>query len=344
MVRALALATLALSACAMPEDQFLLEGTVIDDLSSPAAGVEVRLLREQSRDGLRCVPMLDVLQTTTDQNGQYRFELIRQQLTMGEPRNRAFRVEVGERGVLTSSFTFRFPSVDLRLPVLPLPVEGMNGPLGRDTAEEVETFVDGYVAWRGSAAAGGDREAMARRVSRQASILTLTRDAVGGTEDLPVEWRLEHPLEPRPASGATPVSRGVACDVGPDGGPCPLTDGRYLPFVFPPGTKGATVALAENLSIGAVAVHGLLLGGEAVTARLDVSFDDVTPPAPYLRFGLSIDAQRFAAASCEEPGEFLALPVDLSFPRPKRLRLRFLDATDTSVELRSLSEVSVFSP
>jgi len=342
-MRALALAAVVLSACAMPEDQFVLEGTVTDDLRAPVAGEEVRLLREQSRDGLRCVPMVLVSSAVTGAQGRYRFELIRQQLTMGAPQNRFFRVEVGEPGVHTSAFVFRFPSVDLSLPPLPLPTGAVDGLPGAGKLSEVETFVDGFMAWRGGGAAGGDRESMSRAVDRQADVLTVTRDSLGGTEEVPLEWRLEGPLVPQPALGETPASRGGACDVGPAGGACPLTDGRYLPFVFAPGTKTATLTLPEAVSLGAVALHGLVLGGEAVSARVEVSFDDVTPVTPFMRFGLSPGDQRLAATSCEEPGQFLALPVDVPLLRPKRVRLRFVGADDLDVELRSLSEVSVYT-
>jgi hypothetical protein len=106
--------------CGLPEDLFVLEGSVVDKGWSPLADTEVRLLRDASIDGVRCVPMTLVASQRTDAEGRYRFDLVRQQLTLGAQQRRVFRVEVAQEPEPTvSSFTFRFPSADLKLPALP---------------------------------------------------------------------------------------------------------------------------------------------------------------------------------------------------------------------------------
>ncbi|MHB8873190.1 MAG: hypothetical protein ACYC8T_05835 [Myxococcaceae bacterium] len=344
----LALALLLAPGCGLPEDLFVLQGSLVDWTGRPLGDTEVRLQRDASLDGIHCAPMVELARTRTDAEGRYRFELIRQQLSLGSPRRRSFRVEATDPSTQVSSFTFVFPSVDLTLPPLPvssapLPAEGW-----ADVLEETDVTVDGVLAWRGAAiasVAAEGREARLLDVTRQLGTLQLVRDSFGGTEDLALQLRFERSRTSWANPGIAPDSRGVACSVGPESDPCPLTDGRFLPFRLPPDTRAIVLTFPNDRPVGALWFHGLSVEGDFSRVELEWSPTLTDAFKPYLSVAVDTRAVANSRLSCDEPGASLG-PLAMSLgavPRPQRLRMKFLDPSKKALPVQWLAEVSVSS-
>ena len=75
-----------LAGCPLPEDEFVLSGTV----PSFGAGKEVRLLRNETASESRCEAFTPLATALTDDTGRYQFNLIRQQVTRGVAGRRFF--------------------------------------------------------------------------------------------------------------------------------------------------------------------------------------------------------------------------------------------------------------
>lgn len=336
----LALVFSVCAACELPEDQYVLSGRVVQD-GGVAAGVEVRLFRDETASAVRCTTLRPLATATTDEQGRYRFELIRQQVTLGVPERRFFRVEAsaGARAP-TSSFTFWFPIADAPMPELPL-VREDDVTFARDRGFTVfnELIADGHVALRSNTQPSLDGVAQARTVARQFATRSFEIDSLGRADEVPFELRLELPAKALPA-GRVPASRGAPCpDLGDE---CLLTDGRYLPLQLPPGTRTLAIDLGVERVVGIVRFHGLEVDGAPVKVRAEYSFFATPEWSPFNSARIDPALFQEARTHCQEPGA--SFEVDLSigrFPRPRWLRLSLPDADGDLVTIRSVQEVIV---
>ena len=340
-------ATLSLG-CGQPEDVFVLEGTVVSPGNTPLADLEVRLLRDESIDGVRCVPMTLVASARSDGQGRYRFELIRQQIYLGAATRRMFRVEARqETETLLSSLTFQFPSADLMLPPMFVGSRWQGQPGWPELRHEEEAFVDGSLAWRGATtgAASEMRPYQARSVWRQFGSLHVDTDSYGGVEDVAVQARFEAPKLDAAPRGTVPESRGASCNVGPVDGPCPLTDGRFLPVRLPPDTRALVITFPEETLVDYVWLRGLVVEGDYTQMKLEWSQTTFEAWNPFNTVLVDQSLVSLGRQSCDEPGAFLG-PMSVSvgvFPRPRQVRIRFIDDAKDTKPIEWLSEVSVSS-
>ena len=325
-----------LCGCPLPEDQFVLSGRVTDAAGSPRADVEVRLLRNQLASETRCDALEPLDTTRTDESGHYSFTLIRQQVTRGVNARRFFRVET-ELGLGSLSQTFWFPDADLAL--------GDLSPLEPGGAWRItETRLDDRIAWRAEqtgAAFQPDRAFEWRVATTLRDWRTVPVDSLGRYDIVPVEWRQEGAWETQ-VPGGTPVppaSRGAECpDI--DVTPCPLTDGRYLPFEFPPNTRTLVFNFKHEVNVSALQLHGLALARTAVAARLEFNFAEDFDNWNSLSTGqLDTRLQELALERCNEPGVFIRLGAP-GFIKPVLLRIAFLDGAGDLVPILSLAEVA----
>ena len=337
MRRALILcgALLSLAGCPLPEDQFVLSGQVVDAQRAPRAGLEVRLLRSQVASETRC-DALEPLQTTvTDAEGRYAFTLIRQEITRGISARRFFRVEADTLGRVVSQ-SFWFPDADLDLGVL-----SMVPPQAAWVT--TESRIDDHLAWRSEATGFGfssDRPFSARSASSAREWRSVPIDSLGRYDIVPVEWRLENPWAPQSATTInSPPSRGGECPEI-DVTPCPLTDGRYLPFEFPPNTRTIVFNFKHELQVGPLLLHGLMLERRAVKARLEFNFlEDFSNWNMLGTKTLDPRLQELSADSCNDPGTFVSVGQS-TFIKPVLLRLAFQDEAGDLVPIISLAEIS----
>ena len=328
-------ALLSLSGCPLPEDQFVLSGQVVDAQRGPRAGLEVRLLRNQVASETRC-DALEPLQTTlTDAEGRYAFTLIRQEITRGISARRFFRVEADTLGGVVSQ-SFWFPDADLDLGVL-----SIAPPSGAWVT--TESRIDGHLAWRSEATGFGfssDQPFSARVASSSREWRSVPIDSLGRYDIVPVEWRLESTWGPHLATTSNPPpSRGAECPEI-DVRPCPLTDGRYVPYEFPPNTRTIVFNFREELQVGPLWIHGLTLERSAVKARLEFNF--VEDFSNWNMLGtkmLSPRLQELSADRCNDPGTFVSVGQS-SFIKPVVLRLAFVDEAGDLVPIISLAEIS----
>ncbi len=326
---------LLLCGCPLPEDQFVLSGQAVDQQGRPLVDVEVRLLRNQAPSELRC-DALELLETTrTDDEGHYRFTLIRQQITRGVNARRFFRVETDFSGA-TVSQSFWFPDADFEL--------GLLSAAGQAGAWHVsEARVDDRLAWRSEFNDPGyqpDRPFDERSASSAREWRTVPIDSLGRVDVVPVEWRFEGPWFPQLSGPVSPpASRGAECPFI-DVTPCPLTDGRYVPFEFAEDTRTIVLNFKREVSVSPLSFHGLVLARAASRVRLEFNF--VLDFDNWNRFGSSpIDSrlQELSAERCNEPGAFLRIGA-MSFIKPVLLRIAFEDAEGDLVPIVSLAEIS----
>ncbi|MBL8921873.1 MAG: hypothetical protein JNJ54_23680 [Myxococcaceae bacterium] len=327
-------------ACPSPENVYRLEGEVVDQNGRAVRGREVRLLRDASDDGARCLPMEPFAVTTTGPNGRFAFDVYRYQQTLGRVTPRFFRVEASNdplTNVLTS-WTFRFPAVDVTLPPLPITTSTIP-PLPSSFETFSEASLDGVVAWRTGGGIGGDEERpmKALQVTRGLASDVLAGTPFGSWEQVGLELRLEQPIAEVPPG---PVSRlrGLDCEqLRP--APCPLTDGRMLPVALPPGTKTLTITGRELVVFRTVVLRGLRIDGEAAQVTVETT-DSLELPDWQLSGRLLRGKELVAAARghCREPGVFGSIEVGVRAARGVRIRAD--DEDGNSLDLTSVQEVS----
>lgn len=324
-----------LSGCPMPEELYVLSGQVLDSEGVPAAEVEVRLLRNQVASDTRC-DSLEALDTTrTDSTGHYRFSLLRQQVNRGVPGQRFFRAEVDGAGHVFSQ-SFWFPNADLDLGVLQKEL------VPSDAYEMLETRIDGRLAWRdflkGRPEGRFDLPHDTRRVDALREWRSVPIDSLGRFEVIPVEWRREAPWTR--GDSDVPRVRDIACpDI--DVSPCPLTDGRYIPYVLAPNTRAIVLHLTKERHLRSVDFSGVVL--ERAAARLLIEFNDQPTTGDWNAFEsvlLSSATQKISPDSCNEPGAFMTVLASRSLT-PAMVRLVFIDERGESVPILSLSEVAL---
>lgn len=324
---------LLLAGCPLPEDSFVLSGQVTGFDGQGRPGVAVRLLRNQLASETRCDALEPLDTTRADDTGHYAFTLIRQQVTRGVDARRFFRVEAdGAQGQVSQ--TFWFPDADLAL-----------GPLSEDppggASRVTESLVDGHLAWRsdvGGAAFPFDRPSQWRTALTARDWRTVPIDSLGRYDVVPVEWRTEGPWESRNPVSNPPASRGAECPFI-DVTPCPLTDGRFVPYTFPPNTRTLVFNFKHETNVSPLSFHGLVLARPATRVRLEFNF--VEDFDNWNKLGSSpIDQlQELSAERCNEPGLFISLGGS-GFIKPVLLRIAFEDEAGDLVPLLSLSEVS----
>jgi hypothetical protein len=310
--------------CPLPEDRFVVSG------SAPPS-TEVRLLRNRFGSKTRCAQLEPLSVTRTDAQGRFSFEVLRQQITGGEAERRFFSVEFGE-GVARSR-RFWFPDADLELGDWVEPPD--------DGLREFE--LDGAVAWRTGAPSAFpgfalDRDGRQRTFSHAFEWKEVPIDSLGRVDYVPVESRTERPWEPFQALARAPISRGADCPFI-DVKPCPLTDGRFLPFTLPPDSRTLVFNFGRDYAIRNVAFHGLLLARPAVKVKYDFNFvldyEQWNPTGAVKLDPVFIDR---ASEHCSDPGLFVTTtPFAL---RALILRVSFEDEAGALVPVVSLAELS----
>jgi hypothetical protein len=328
---------LVLAGCPLPEDQFVLSGTVLDEGARPRPDVEVRLLRNQFPSEKRCDALVPLETTRTDAQGRYTFSLVRQQITGGVNARRFFRVESETELLRVAHQTFWFPDADLELGELRAQV------FDDQDWRATEARADDHVAWR-SELAGlpfvPDRPFQRRIAWGRREWRTVPIDSLGRYDIVPVDWGLETPWTEEAGSGfgASP-SRGAEC---PDleVTPCPLTDGRFLSYEFPENTRTIVLNFKRETSVSPILFHGLLLAGRAAFVRFEFNF--VLDFENWNTLGTAkFDArlQDRAQERCGEPGAF-ALFNPPNLIKPLLLRVAFLDEAGDLIPIISLAEIS----
>ncbi len=283
---------LVLPACFNPDDILPVHGSVVSPDS--VEGQAVRLLRDpMALEAASCEGAKPFKQTTTDETGNFSFDVFRAQATkLSGDGTFCFRVETSfpSGGSAFSDILALFgeeklpPFPDWR--AQPRRVDGALhfeplAPLAEpETAFEGDQLVhrsewlteDGGLAW-----AADDRVLGFDEVSGG---VTPTRQAMGlddyALEDfsgvVTMNARLTRPGEERGAFGTTPqtievrsgeklaltgtrrpISRGLSCPAV--GTPCPLTDGDLTPVDA--GSQFFTLSLASPSSVSAVVVRGV---------------------------------------------------------------------------------------
>lgn len=321
-----------LSACPLPEDQFVLSGQVVDTLGQPRPGVEVRLSRNRYPSEKRCDALDPLTSTQADDQGRYSFELVRQQITGGVSARRFFRVETDFESRVVSQ-TFWFPDADLEL--------GALSNVSPDQAWPVtEYLLDGHVAGRGEGASFGERDLLLRSALTAREWRTVPVDSLGRYDVVPVEWeRQAGPVQVESQVVAIPGSRGGECPFI-ETTPCPLTDGRYVPYVLPENTRTLVLNFKRDVNLNPLTFHGLLLERTAARVRLDFNF--VLDFDNWNRLGTAkFDArlQERSAERCVEPGSFVSFNL-ATVIKPVLLRVAFEDEAGELVPIVALSEIN----
>lgn len=244
-----------LAACPLPEDQFVLSGQLVDALGRPRPGVEVQLSRNRVASERRCDALDRLTSTQTDDQGRYQFSLVRQQITGGVNARRFFRVEadIGSNKVRQ---TFWFPDADLELGTL-------SSVVPQDAWRVTEYLLDGHVASRAESVSSTqwERDSERHTVFSRREWRTVPIDSLGRYDIVPVDWELEASAERQSSSDVTiPAGRGGECPFI-DATPCPLTDGRFVPFEFPENTRTIVLNFKREVSISPLTFHEILLEG-----------------------------------------------------------------------------------
>lgn len=330
--RASLLVVFVLAGCPLPEDSFVLSGRFVPE-GAPVAGAEVRLLRNRFASETRCDALEPLDVTRTDAEGKFTFSLVRQQITAGEEARRFFSVSASG-GEWDFEERFWFPEGDLDLGDV-----GALADAAQDSFEELR--LDGHVAWRTPVSGAGfspDRPVETRGVLAGRSWRQVPIDSLGRYDVVPVEERRQRAWQLRSQVAPPPPGRGAECPFI-DVKPCPLTDGRFLPYTFPPDTPALIFNFGRETSVRDLVFHGLVLARPAVKARFDFNFFvDYTQWNPML--GARLNEGDFAGASCDEPGAFLSLGAG-GFAKPVIFRVTFEDAAGLTVPIVSLQELTV---
>ena len=325
----LALLGLLFCACPQPEDAFVISGQIVDLEGVPRAEVPVKLGRARFSSESRCEFFDALKETVTDQEGRFAFQLLRQEAVAGVNARRFFSVEAPGAIEGTVTKRFWFPNADLEL-----------GPVGARVSGDAiyETKVDGHVAWKGGRLFL-DRAAELRDVRARRDWISVPIDSLGRIDVIPVETRVESAWiaqEREEGFGSTVI--GAECPEL-DVLPCPLTDGRFLPYPFPEGFRSLLFVFDKETDIRGLRFHGLQLARPATRARFDFSFFRDAELSPLITRNLVPSFFERAQESCDEPGAFLELGGG-GLIQPLVLRVRFEDAAGEIIPIVSLQEVS----
>lgn len=313
------------SGCALPEDTYFVSGE-----TTPST--EVRLLRNRFGSRTRCdaLELIDI--TTTGADGRFSFPVVRQQITGGESERRFFSVEFGDVDTEERAWRFQFPDADLQL-----------GRWNEPNVAPVREFeLDGFIAWRG----GGlpintfDRDVRSRSVRHAFEFREVPIDSLGRVDYVPLETRVASAWAVNETSMREPPrARGVECPFI-DVKPCPLTDGRFLPFTMPPDSRTLVFNFRRELAVRGILFHGLVLERPAVRVRYDFNFlVDFEQWNPWL--SSMLDPGEFSRESefCNAPGASLA--ANANNVKPVIFRVRFEDAEQNLIPIVSLQEVTI---
>ncbi len=328
---------LGCAGCPLPEDGFVLSGRATLFDGTPLADVEVQLARNRVASETRCDQLEPLAVTRTGPDGRYSFSLIRQQVTAGVEGRRFFSVSRFD-GVRRFTQRFWFPDADLEL--------GDLGVQPVDAWSFNETRLDGHLAWRsedGFFVFGGnqpDRPFEGRAVSARREWRTVPIDSLGRYDLVPVETRAEEPwVHIGAKASALPPGRGAECPFI-DVTPCPLTDGRFLPYFFPPETRTLVFNFHQETSVKNLGFHGLVLERPAAKARFDFNFFvDYGQWNPMISAKLDGQLQALSSDQCDEPGVFLDT-VAGGFAQPVIFRVSFEDEAGALVPIVSLQEMT----
>jgi len=345
-MRALPLAALLLLAgCQMPEDPLPVSGRVVSN-GRPRAGVKVRLLRNLTA-GDACDQLKVIATTDTAADGTFRFDLIRQQATLGVAAGRWLRVEALVPGSAShASYTFQLGPGPLVLPDLPVgdtfdPRTAKPSPRAFD-----EVLIDGHVAWRtpaGGYAPAFDRPTRRRQVVVQELLVTVDDNALGTTSTVPVTLRVVSPAVDREAATSTaPPTRAMPCP-GVDITPCPMTDGRFLPVELPGNVRTLVVDLGEQRKVSELVLYGLRVPfGQPDRLRVEWSLT-TTPSWDPFNTVLLGQPPALDSSNCEEPGAFIHANVEVpGFWKPRMIRLSLPGEGDVLAPWSGLQEVVVW--
>ena len=241
-----------------------------------------------------------------------------------------------DTGLAVTSQSFWFPDADFDLGELTFVA-----PPAASLLTEVE--IDGRIAWRSELTAPlrtSDRPFRWRTATSLRDWRTVPIDSVGRYDIVPVELRVEGPWTAATASATpTPQSRGAECPTV-DVTPCPLTDGRFVPYVFPENTRELIFNFHHEVNVSPMLFHGLVLARPAAKARFDFSFQtDFTSWDRLSSVTMDLRLQELSVDRCNEPGVFLTTSPG-GFIRPVALRVVFEDPAGQAVPIISLAEVT----
>ncbi|MFT3712161.1 MAG: hypothetical protein QM817_31340 [Archangium sp.] len=314
------------SACPLPEDTFLVSGTA-------EPNVEVRLLRNKVASKSRCSALEPLDVTTADADGRFSFSVLRQEITGGENDRRFFSIESDAPNPSYHLVRrFWFPDADLELG----PWRGSND----ESFDELE--VDGAIAWRGPQFSNVDyalnRDYRRRNITHAFEWKEVPIDSLGRVDYVPVETRRETDWTPVQVTVRdAPASRGGECPFI-DVKPCPLTDGRFLPYTFAPGTRTLVFNFGEDFILHTMLFHGLVLERAAVNVKYEfnfvVDYDQWNPGGTARLDAVKLDRE---SEFCDEPGAFISQSPNL---RALTLRVSFVDEAGALVPITALSEIS----
>ncbi|MCU0697384.1 MAG: hypothetical protein MUC96_12735 [Myxococcaceae bacterium] len=341
----LALLGLVLVACPNPDDGFRLSGRVVDQDGVPVPNHEVRVLRDASPDGERCVLMEPFATLVTDERGTYGTTVYRFQQTLGQVVPRYFRVEttsVSEPTWVTAGL-FRFGPVDAALPELPIARRSLG--VVQVPVSFVDSFteaeLDGYLAWRGDFEVPvEDRTLTVRRVDRVTRDTFTDANLLGiDSQWLSFEMRLERPF--RTLTSELPsLARGGGCSVAPQTA-CPLTDGRLLPVVLPPLTTSVAVTVPAPAVVGTVFVHGLQVEGTPAQVVLEsgTRVDEGLEWRPWAPVPRGKEVIEWSRTHCRDRGAFFK--VFAGVREVDAVRVSVFDAEGNRLRLTSMAELAL---
>lgn len=321
------LLVLLFSGCALPEDTYFVSGEV-------PASTEVRLLRNRFGSKTRCDALEQIDSVTTGPDGRFSFPVVRQQITGGENERRFFSVEFGgpAEEAEERAWRFQFPDADFEL-----------GRWSDPAVAPIREFeLDGVIAWRGSGVPINtfDRDVRSRAVRHGFETREVPIDSLGRVDYVPLEARVASPWATNETSMREPPrARGMDCPFI-DVKPCPLSDGRFLPFTMPPDSRTLIFNFRKELAVRGILFHGLVLERPAVRVRYDFNFlVDYEQWNPWLSSMLDPGEPSRESEHCNAPGMFLA--GNANNVRPVIFRVRFEDAEQNLVPILSLQEVTI---
>ena len=205
-----------------------------------------------------------------------------------------------------------------------------------------EVELDGVVAGSCTQLPGGafDRDARTRVAHVDFEWRSGPIDSLGRADLVPVEARVETPwVTLETTQREPPRSRGMECPFI-DVHPCPLTDGRFLPFTMPPDSRTLVFNFGRELAVRGIVFHGLVLERPAVRVRYDFNFlVDYEQWNPWLSSALDPAQFDTEGERCVAPG--VSLFGNANGVRPVIFRVRFEDAEQNLVPIVSLQEVTI---
>lgn len=378
--RVAAMALLGCACSASPDDLFFIQGRLLlADGGTGAAGAVASFARtaEARPPGIACGLMAPYARVVADSGGTFDYALIRQDTLApdGQPACFQLRFASGpESGVAEA--TFAFPGTDVRLPPLVVWTWGLAAESDAQGTTIVRFRPFQPPAWAGEP---GVRELPVEHwaLVRSTSGVLWQERVGGGTLDVAPEIR-EDFASPRLTVSAErdairagvaglfpeavyvlrqaspeltlttgslrPPSRGAPCGTGQAvQDRCPLTDGLLNTWALPPSTHELVLKLPSPTALGRIVVRDLNVDYPFVRLVFEGA---AQADGPWLQLGEAPppSASVSRAEPVSTPATFVIGNLDPGAGEVARVRVRALNHLGEPVPLRSVREVSVFSP